>query len=382
MSVSQQACVVRRAARLGAVGLTLALAACAAQGPTRSQGDGRVHYQPASFETLPGWADDQPREATTALLRSCARLRTLPASSPVGPAVLGSRAGDWGPPCAALEQASRTGTVREALVRSFQPWQVIGPDGPEGLFTGYYEATLDVSFTPSAVYATPVYGQPPGWTETSGVTRPDRAAIEDGALAGIAPVLMWARDPVDVFFLHIQGSGVARLPDGRSQRIGFAGSNGHPFVGIGALMRKRGLGDGSSMTAIRTWLRANPAEGRALMRENPRYIFFRTVEGEGPIGAQGVALSAGRSLAVDRDHIPLGAPVWVATSDAQGRTVARLMVAQDTGAAIKGAVRGDVFWGTGEEALVHAGGMRSPGFLWVLLPRGAVVAQSASGTQG
>ncbi|NCB04949.1 MAG: ABC transporter permease subunit, partial [Clostridia bacterium] len=148
-------------------------------------------------------------------------------------------AADWAPPCAALTRVAALGTgsagLRQTLAQSFQAWQVIGPDGPTGLFTGYYETTLDASPTRLPGYATPLYALPPGWENPA--PRPDRAAIEDGALNGVATVLLWARDPIDVFFLHIQGSGVARLPDGRRVRIGYAGNNGHPFVGIGGLMR-------------------------------------------------------------------------------------------------------------------------------------------------
>ncbi|WP_246135408.1 murein transglycosylase A [Pararhodospirillum oryzae] len=368
----------RALGRLTAAGMLAVMAACA-QGPQpREGGDGQVHYRPVPIESLPGWDTDTVAEALPALTRSCARLATLPGSTPVGPRALGVRAADWAPPCAEITRVAALGTgttgLRQTLAQAFQAWQVIGPDGPNGLFTGYYETTLDASPTRLPGYTTPLYALPPGWETPA--PRPDRAAIEDGALNGVATVLLWARDPIDAFFLHIQGSGVARLPDGRRVRIGYAGNNGHPFVGIGGLMRQRGLGDGSSMPAIRAWLRTHPEEGRALMRDNPRYIFFRFVNEDGPIGAQGVPLTAGRSLAVDRDHIPLGAPVWLDTTDAHGGRVSRLLVAQDTGSAIRGAVRGDLFWGTGEEALYHAGGMKSPGRLWILLPRAAVVARA------
>ncbi|ABC24401.1 murein degrading transglycosylase protein [Rhodospirillum rubrum F11] len=376
------------ATRVAAMAGVLLLAACG--GPSSRPGlvsrpagvAGPVSYQRVAIEGLPGWSTDRVADALPVFRRSCERLRAVSPNSMVGPSVWGSRASDWQAACAVAARlpAFDDDAARRFFAERFQAWQVTGAGDPTGLFTGYYEAALDGSLSPSAVYSTPIYGVPldlrmeggKGMRVSGGrsLPYPDRAAIEEGAISGVAPVIMWARDPVDVFMLHIQGSGQVRLPDGRIQRIGYAANNGHPFVGIGAIMRDRGLGDGSSMIAIRAWLRANPAEGRALMRENPRFIFFRPIEGEGPIGAQGLPLTGGRSLAVDPSSVPLGAPVWLATSDAHGETVNRLMVAQDTGSAIKGAVRGDFFWGSGEEALYHAGGMKSAGRYWVLVPRG------------
>ncbi|MHA1569976.1 MAG: murein transglycosylase A, partial [Alphaproteobacteria bacterium] len=202
---------------------------------------------------------------------------------------------------------------------------------------------------------------------------PARARIVSGALDGALPVLLWLDDPADAFVLHIQGSGRVRLAGGGTVRVGYDGNNGHPFVSIGRKMLDRGLiePEDASMQAIRRWLRANPAKARALLDEYPRYIFFREIEGEGPIGAQGVALTPGRSLAVDPQFVPLGAPLWLDTSQpgSSDQPLRRLVVAQDTGGAILGAVRGDLFWGTGEAALEEAGRMKQPGQYYQLLPR-------------
>jgi membrane-bound lytic murein transglycosylase A len=371
----------------GTVVAALTLTGCESSDYVRGKGGSGAHYRPVAFTDLPGWGKDQQGEALPAFLRSCDKIAPMDSGALVGPKTIGSRAGDWKATCAKARSlsASDTQAVRAFFASHFQPWEVSGSDGTSGTFTGYYEATLDGSFERTALYDTPVYGVPPdlqmegnkGMRNNRGRLEPypDRAAIETGAIDGIAPVLIWARDPVDVHMMHIQGSGQVRLPDGRVQRIGYAANNGHPFVGIGKLMRERGLGDGASMPAIRAWLRANPVEGEALMRENPRYIFFRLVQGEGPIGAHGVPLTPARSLAVDKGSIPLGAPVWLSTRDAQGQGIQRLMVAQDTGSAITGAVRGDFFWGAGEQALYHAGGMKSPGRYWMLVPKPDSVAR-------
>ena len=202
---------------------------------------------------------------------------------------------------------------------------------------------------------------------------PARASIVSGKLDGALPVLLWLDDLADAFVLHIQGSGRVRLAGGGTVRVGYDGNNGHPFVSIGRKMLDRGLIEpkDASMQAIRRWLRANPKKARALLDEYPRYIFFREIEGEGPIGAQGVALTPGRSLAVDPQFVPLGAPLWLDTSQpgSSEKPLRRLVVAQDVGSAILGVVRGDLFWGTGEAALEEAGRMKQPGQYYLLLPR-------------
>ena len=199
-----------------------------------------------------------------------------------------------------------------------------------------------------------------------------RAQIAEGALAERDLELIWSDDPVDVFFLHVQGSGVVELPDGGTQRVGYAANNGHDFTAIGRELIRSGALDGQSMSmqAIRDWLRAHPERADDLMRRNARYIFFREIHGPGPIGAQGVALTAGRSLAVDPSFLPLGAPLYLSTTyPATDEPLNRLMVAQDTGGAIKGPVRGDFFWGSGESALAQAGRMKQEGRYWLLLPK-------------
>ena len=204
---------------------------------------------------------------------------------------------------------------------------------------------------------------------------PDRAAIEDGALAGRVPVIGWAADPVEFFFLQIQGSGRLRTPEGEVIRIGYAGQNGRGYTGIGGVMRDRGLlGDGpgqypGSMQWIMAYIRDNPRDGRALMRLNKSWIFFRELTGDGPLGALGVPVRREASIAADPAFVPLGAPVWL---DMDRDIADGLWIAQDTGGAIKGANRFDTFWGAGADARQIAGGMSARGRALLLLPRGTI----------
>jgi membrane-bound lytic murein transglycosylase A len=201
----------------------------------------------------------------------------------------------------------------------------------------------------------------------------DRTRIEGGALKGRDLEMVWVDDPVDAFFLHIQGSGRITLEDGSVMRVGYAGQNGHPYIAVGRELIARGVltKENVSMQSIREWLHANPGEASGLMNKNPSFVFFRPLDGEGPLGAQGVALTPGRSLAVDRSFVPYGLPVWLDAQDPLdgAARVRRLMVAQDTGGAIRGPVRGDVFWGHGADAELRAGRMKSPGRYYLLIPR-------------
>jgi membrane-bound lytic murein transglycosylase A len=188
-------------------------------------------------------------------------------------------------------------------------------------------------------------------------------------LSGKATPLLWLDDAVDAHILQIQGSGRVIFEDGSVQRVGFAGSNGRNFVGLGKILAAHGkLPEKSTMPAIRAWLKAHPGEAPALMAENPRYVFFRLVPGDGPVGALNVVLTPGRSLAIDPHFLPLGAPVWLDTVDPDGTRLQKLMVAQDIGKAIEGAVRGDIYWGTGDAAFDKAGRMNSRGSYYLLLP--------------
>ncbi len=351
---------------------------------------------PARFADLPGWAEDRMVEALPALQRSCARILRLPPVAGIGPRAVGGTAADWQDPCSALAEVTPGDEValRRALEDRFQPMQVMAGSEPEGIFTGYYEVELEGARAPSARFHVPIYRRPADLLSASlgefaddlagrtifgraeggrFVPYASREEIDDGALAGRGLELLWVADPVEAFLLHVQGSGRVDLAEGGATRIGFSAANGHPFFPIGRALIDRGIlpKDKASMPDIRAWLQAHPEEARQVMQLNRRYIFFQEIDGEGPIGAEGVALTPGRSLAVDTSLLPLGAPVWLDThwpAD-PSRALRRLMVAQDTGSAIRGAVRGDFYWGTGEAALAEAGRMKSAGRYWFLLPK-------------
>lgn len=374
-----------------AAALAALLAACGREPPPEPS----ARYSPSAFDALPGWRQDDLLAALPALERSCGRLARLPDEAAVGPEALDLRAADWRPFCASLARFDGgEATLREVVEWHLRPVAVADTGGDaEGTFTGYYESELNGAERPGPGYAVPLLGPPPGlsvdrigggwfggeareelrFDAAEGRRRlPDRAAIEEGALEGYAQPVLWLADPVEAHILHIQGSGRVRLPDGRIVRVGYAGSNGKAFTGIAGVLLQEGLIEPgqASMDKVRAWLKRHPDQARELMRRNARYIFFRRIDGPGPIGAEGVALTPGRSLAVDTRFVPLGTPVWLDTRwPAEDRPLRRLVVAQDVGSAIKGQVRGDFFFGGGEEAFQLAGRMKRPGRYWLLLPR-------------
>ncbi len=340
--------------------------------PPVQPGSGPFSLTPLDFDQLPGWYSDNQAEAIVALRRSCDVLLRRPGSATVDSQGRFGRVAEWVPACQALGEpgAYDTASARHYFESWFQPFMVASNGRSEGLFTGYYEAEVRGSLRRGGAYQWPLYS-PPASTNAH-----DRAAIEGGALAGQGLEIAWLDDPVDAFDLHIQGSARMVLPDGSTRRIGYAGNNGKTFVGIGRLMLDRGhIGPGEATAqGVKAWLKANPEEAKALMEENPRYVFFRWVDGDGPVGAQGVPLTAGRSMAVDPAYLGYGLPIFLESTYTTGQALNRLMVAQDTGGAIKGPVRGDLFWGTGEPALAIAGGMKQEGRYYLLLPRSIRVA--------
>jgi membrane-bound lytic murein transglycosylase A len=353
-----------------------------------------LELTPASFAALPGWADDDLAQALPALLASCRALLAEPAEAPVGPRALAGTAADWRAPCQGLAGIAADSTVLRPFLESwFRPFLASDRGQAVGLFTGYYEPEVAGSLTRAGDYLWPLYAPPADllrvrlgrfradlegeslYGRLEGkelVPYHDRATIDEAhVLAGQGLELLWLRDYVELFFLQVQGSGIVAFPDGSRRRVGFAAANGLPFTAIGRLLKESGKLAPGEATAqgVMAWLRAHPAEAWEMMQQNRRYIFFRMLEGEGPLGAQGVALTPGRSLAVDPALLPLGAPFWLDTTmPGGGQPLRRLVVAQDSGAAIKGAVRGDLFWGAGEPALAEAGRMQQKGRYWLLLP--------------
>ena len=338
---------------------------------------------------------DQAARALTAFRISCPSL--LRRRDPSGIAA------DWSIPCA---RAAAAADPQAFFLSAFETAQV--GDGA-AMATGYYEPEIAASWTSepglAAVYRKPddlveqdVAVCPAGTLPTlpatacptqkqrgrivDGVFAPyyDRTEIELGALNGRGLEIAWA-DPIDLFFLQIQGSGRLRFPDGAILRIGYAGQNGHAYTGIGTLMRQRQLlGPGqTSMQGMVAWLRANPEAGTAIMRENRSFVFFRELTGPGPIGAMGLPVTPRASVAADPRYVPLGAPVFIETPDPNATG---LWIAQDTGGAIKGANRFDTFWGPGEEAARIAGRLLARGRAWLLLPLGTVARLAAAGGEG
>ena len=349
-----------------------------------------------NFAALAGWADDTLGDALPALRRSCKRLLTQAPERSLGADGLAGTAGDWRLLCERARETAPDG-ARAFFEQAFVPFAISGPEGADGLFTGYYEPELDGRLAPEGEFQTPLYGRPADLIrvdlgafrrslEGQGIVGridgqrlvpyDERQAIRTQGLDGRATPLVWLDDPIAAFFIQIQGSGRVRLGDGSILRLGYADKNGRPYFAIGRALIERGAlsRESVSLQSIRTWLRDNPAQADAVMDLNASYVFFRKLTGDGPIGAQGVALTPGRSLAVDRRFIPLGVPVWLdaslpATERAPATPLRRLMVAQDTGGAIRGMVRGDVFFGTGQEAEALAGRMKQSGRYYILLPK-------------
>jgi len=365
--------------------------------PTEESALGTTRFIPVTFNDLAGWATDNHDAALTAFRRSCDRLRARPAGEPLdvktGSIGLYGTVGDWQAACRSARDAQN---ARAFFEQTFVPLAVEGAEGPNGLFTGYFEPEIEASLTRGGPYQTPLLSRPAdlqkidlgdfdpalagqsirGRIEQGRfVPYPDRAAINQGALSSDALAIAWVKDPVDAFFTHIQGSARLILPDGRVERVGFAEKNGRPYTAIGKILIDQGAlsRDEVSMQTIRKWLAANPEKRDALLEANKSFIFFNRTgvsdPGLGPVGAGGVPLTAHRSLAVDRAIHALGAPVWLQSElPEENRPSGRLMVAQDTGSAIKGAVRGDYFWGSGRSAGEKAGIMKSSGRLFVLVP--------------
>lgn len=332
---------------------------------------------------------EDARGALASFIESCPRLVSRTDNSKL------TTGADWRPVCDRARAWPATDAVR-FFESEFDTARV--SDG-KTFITGYFEPEIAGSRTRQPGYEVPVYRMPPdlarawpadtppeqrtgnpplGRVDMSGnyaAPYHDRAAIVDGALAGQGLEIAWVADAAEFFFLQVQGSGLIRLPDGSLMRIGYAGQNGRGYVGIGALMRERGLiGEGpgqypGSMQGILRYIRENPEAGRALMNENPSWVFFRENTGDGPLGSLNIPVRSGSSVATDPNYIPLGAPVWL---DVEHNVADGLWIAQDTGGAIKGVNRFDTFWGNGPEARMIAGGMSSRGDALLLLPKGVL----------
>ncbi|MEC5398304.1 murein transglycosylase A [Uliginosibacterium sp. H1] len=346
-------------------------------------------FQAADWSALPEWQRDDLAQAWGGLLASCRAIRE--------PAMREA----WSVACEAaraLGDKPLSANIRAFMETHLQPWQIVNADGTqEGLVTGYYEPLIRASRWKSARFTTPVYGVPDDmlnldlaavYPETKGLRLRGRVEgrkvlpywsreqIEAQGERFQAKVLAWAEDPVELFFLQVQGSGQAEFSDGSRVRLAYADQNGHPYISIGRYLINKGEMklEQASMQGLKNWVKANPSRLSELLNANPSYVFFReeAAGSEGPKGSLGVPLAAGRAIAVDPRTVPLGAPVFISFPKPEGGQMNRLVMAQDTGGAIRGRVRADFFWGFGAEAGAQAGRMRQQGRMWLLWPRAAV----------
>jgi membrane-bound lytic murein transglycosylase A len=331
-----------------------------------------IELTPVSYHDLPGWENDQILKALPAMKRSCSTIMSKDSSAPMLTRRCGTGyAGDWRPFCTQiLEHTPKTEKeLRQVIRRYLKPYQASSSEGTTGLFTGYDEAELRGSKRRHGRYQTPLYRLPGAKVRYKGMPR---SRIVAGGLKGKGLELVWVDDPVGAFFLQIQGSGRVRLENGSIMRLGYAGQNGCGYYAIGKTLIDRGeiSKENISRQSIRKWLKAHPRQAESIMSLNKSYVFFTVRSGEGPVGSHGVVLTPQRSLAVDRNYISLGTPIWIDLNhpDDGAPRIQSLVVAQDTGGAIKGAVRGDLFWGCGPTADECAGRMKSRGEYYLLLP--------------
>lgn len=357
--------------------------------------------RPASFNQLPGWKHANQTTSLKTFQISCRTLLRQEPDRPAGGGVLPLHIKDWFAACKAAmlldTKKVSPDRARRFFERWFTPMAFYKHRPVEGLFTGYYMPLFAGSLTPSAEYPIPVYALPKGTVTVqlslfgNGfparrllgqvshgelIPLPRRKAINQGAIADKADVLVWLKSRIDRLFLEIQGSGVVALSGGKTLALGYAGGNGAPYTPVGRVLIERGLltKETASMQTIRQYLESHPEEMQEIIEQNESFVFFKRLKEEIALGAQGVALTPGYSLAVDRGFIPLGMPLWLNTTypDISGHTryrLQRLMIAQDTGGAIRGAVRGDVYWGATARAAAIAGRMKNQGVYWLLVPK-------------
>lgn len=371
--------------KLSALALVAGLAACGGlekQGPVHPTMDltPLIDLRPSGqrvpasamapeYRNLPGWGADNHAAALPAFKRTCLWIDSQAGSpsKPIGAQREAGTVGDWQGLCQQIRAlpSGDSEAVRRFVEANFVPKALGG--GEDGLFTGYYEPTLKGSWTRTGRFQTPLYKMPP---KTGRM--PSRADIVGGALTGRGLEIVWVDDAVDAFFLQVQGSGRVEMTDGSVVQLGYAGQNGHEYYPIGRYFIDNGAAarEDMSLQWLRRWLHAHPDDAERIMSMNPSYVFFKRNEG-GPRGTRNLLLTEGRSLAVDPSQIALTAPLWLDLDGTPlpGGKLQRLVLAQDTGGAIKGAVRGDVFWGHGPLAGEAAGFMKGRGRGWLLALR-------------
>ena len=356
-------------------------------------GTQKIELKKSSFSDLRGWGNDDFYLFDRALKSVCGAIIKNPRQKLSSDYVEYSLA-DYKAHCQRMVSIADKNELKRYVENNFEPYAVVADGRVNGKFTSYYEANLRASYQKGGKYQYPIYGKPKDLVEINlrdfDASLPNqrligrvkngklvkyytRTEIDKGQLD--APVILWGDDPVDIYIMQIQGAAVATLPNGEEIRIGYAENNGHKFKGIGSILLEKKLIKPSeaSMPKIREWLKKNGDKAKANMLLNDRFIFHQIVKAEGPLGAMGLPLFAGRALAVDRSYIPLGSMMWLETTAPDGSKLNKMVMAEDVGAAIKGAVRGDYFWGHGELALEQAGRMNAQGRYYILIPKGAEV---------
>jgi membrane-bound lytic murein transglycosylase A len=385
--------------KLFIVGLTsLLLVSCAgAPSVVKKPVSEELKLQVVNFSALPNWKKEDFKDLAQAYNRSCNRLLKKDSQKSFSKNNVFGKIQEWQIACRKFKNVAKNNAIviRQFFETNFVPHQVMAGRETEGLFTGYYEASLKGSRIRKGGYQYPLRARPNDLVMVDlgefrdelkgqriagrvkgGKLKPyeTHAEITQGKLPKAQDkTLLWVDSAVDAFFIQIQGSGIVSMDDGSVVRVGYAGQNGHPYYAIGRELIKRGAltKNNVSMQSIRRWLETNPNQANEIMTTNKSYVFFTEVDGDGAIGGEGIPLTAMRSLAIDHSILPYGMPAYISVEHPtqKSQRIDRLMMAQDTGGAIRGPVRGDFFWGYGPKAESLAGEMKSKGRYWLLLPR-------------
>lgn len=362
--------------------------------PAEAEKESSIKLQKAAYSDLKNWQNDDIMQTQNGFISSCKQIMKE-SGQYLSNAEIKLPTESYKNVCKKIMEAPTINKeeFKNFIEQNFTPYLVTDNGNPKGKFTSYYESSLNASPAKSEKYKYPIYGKPYDLIEINtsdfDKSRPNRRfvgrlegqklvpyytrrEIENNAIN--TPVILWGDCNIDINIMQIQGSAVAKLEDGSEIRVGYADNNGHPFKGIGSILLSKGLikpGE-ASMSHIKKWLRDNPEQAEENLYENNRFIFHRLINADGPIGAHGVPLHAGRSLAVDKKYIPLGSLIWLETTGPDKEQIEKLVVAQDIGSAIKGIVRGDYFWGSGaDEVLDKAGRMNAAGQYYIFIPKDA-----------
>jgi len=358
-----------------------------------------LHLKTTTFNRLPGWKDANTLTSLHAFNISCKIFLRKKPDAPVGSPYIQLTAKDWYPACRAalLVDSTSHKQAKAFFEKWFEPVEFFNHKPVQGLFTGYYVPLLHGSLTKTEHYHVPIYRTPDnmitinlGLFDTALANRQlvgrlkgsklvpyyTREEINQGAISKLTPVIVWVNSHIDRLFLEIQGSGIVELADGSHLVVGYAGQNGAPYTAVARVLIEKGImtKENASMQGIREYLESHPEEVDSVINQNKSFVFFERLPRESVVGIQNIVLTPGYSLAIDRRWIPIGIPIWLNTSrpdyySNHQKTFQRLMIAQDTGGAIRGMVRGDVFWGAGDKATGIAGRMKNQGYYWLLLPK-------------